>query len=290
MNFLNIKKEINLILSGALLMIVGLALSSCENENELDVQREWQLVWEDDFDGSAGGSVDPSNWNFDIGNGCDSETGCGWGNRELQYYTNRPENVSLDGQGNLAITARRENFGGAAYTSARITTKDKFDQQYGRFEARIKMPWGPGLWPAFWMLGSNIDLVSWPQCGEIDVVEYRGQEPNLVHGTVHGPGYNGSLGNAVSKLYGFENDRFDVDFHVFAIEWGEGYIDYLVDDTRYFRIEPEDVPGEWVYDHPFFLLLNVAVGGNFVGFPAPGTEFPQTMLIDYVRVYKEINQ
>ncbi len=290
MNFLNIKKEINLILSGALLMIVGLALSSCENENELDVQREWQLVWEDDFDGSAGGSVDPANWNFDIGNGCDSETGCGWGNRELQYYTNRPENVSLDGQGNLAITARRENFGGAAYTSARITTKDKFDQQYGRFEARIKMPWGPGLWPAFWMLGSNIDLVSWPQCGEIDVVEYRGQEPNLVHGTVHGPGYNGSLGNAVSKLYGFENDRFDVDFHVFAIEWGEGYIDYLVDDTRYFRIEPEDVPGEWVYDHPFFLLLNVAVGGNFVGFPAPGTEFPQTMLIDYVRVYKEINQ
>ncbi len=288
MKFSSIKREINLILSVALLIFVGLALSSCENENELDVERQWQLVWQDEFDGAAGESVDLTNWNFDIGNGCDEAAGCGWGNAELQYYTNRPENISMDGQGNLAIVARSENFGGAAYTSARITTKDKFDQQYGRFEARIKMPWGPGIWPAFWMLGSNIDLVEWPQCGEIDIVEYRGQEPNLVHGSVHGPGYSG--GNPVTKLFGFENDRFDTDFHVFAVEWGENYIDYLVDDTRYFRIEPEDASGEWVFDQPFYMLLNVAVGGNFVGFPAPGTEFPQTMLVDYIRVYTEVTQ
>jgi beta-glucanase (GH16 family) len=288
MKFSSIKKEINLILSGALLLFVGLAFSSCDDDNDLNAERQWQLVWEDDFNGSAGDSVDPSNWNFDIGNGCDDAAGCGWGNAELQYYTDRPENISLDGQGNLAITAKRENFGGAAYTSARITTKGKFEQQYGRMEARIKMPWGPGLWPAFWMLGSNIDVVEWPQSGEIDIVEYRGQEPNLVHGSVHGPGYSG--GNSVTKLFGFENDRFDTDFHIFAVEWGENYIDYFVDDTRYFRIQPEDVPGEWVYNQSFYLLLNMAVGGNFVGFPAPGTDFPQTMFVDYIRVYRELNQ
>lgn len=287
MKFLN-KKNVNLIILSSLLLFVGLGFSACEEENDLDTRREYTLVWQDEFDGPDGQGVDPANWSFDIGNGCDADAGCGWGNAELQYYTDRPDNISLDGQGNLAITARRENFGGAAYTSARITTKDKFDQQYGRFEARIKMPWGPGLWPAFWMLGANIDLVEWPQCGEIDIVEYRGQEPNLVHGSVHGPGYSG--GNSVTKLFGFENDRFDTDFHVFAVEWGEDYIDYLVDDRRYFRIQPKDVPGEWVYNQPFYLLLNVAVGGNFVGFPAPGTEFPQTMLVDYIRVYRQVTQ
>ncbi len=147
------------------------------------------------------------------------------------------------------------------------------------------MPYGPGIWPAFWLLGANIDEVDWPQCGEIDVMEYRGQEPNLIHGTVHGPGY--SAGASISKSYGFENDRFDKDFHLFAIEWASDYIRFFVDETLYFQIEPKDVPGEWVYDHPFNIILNVAVGGNYVGFPTSQTPFPQTMLVDYVRVYKE---
>ncbi len=273
---------------GFFLLLLALAVLSCEDDDNLIVQRDWQLVWQDEFDGPAGQAVDPAKWTYDIGNGCDRAAGCGWGNAELQYYTDRPENVAMDGEGNLAITAIAESFAGAGFTSARITTKGLFDQAYGRFEARIKMPWGPGIWPAFWMLGSDIDVVEWPQCGEIDIVEYRGQEPNLIHGSVHGPGYYG--GNPETSTFGFENDRFDVDFHLFAIEWGEDFIDYYVDDTLYFRIRPEDVPGEWVYDDPFFLILNVAVGGNFVGFPTAGTPFPQTMLVDYVRVYREVTQ
>lgn len=273
-----------------LLLGIVFAFASCDTENELDVQRDYRLVWQDEFNGALGEGIDLTKWSYETGAGCDTPTGCGWGNRELQAYTDRPENISMDGNGNLAITARREDFGGVAYTSGRITTKGKFEQQYGRIEARIQMPWGPGLWPAFWMLGSNIDVVEWPQSGEIDVVEYRGQEPNIIHGTVHGPGYSGLSGNAVTKIFGFENDRFDVDFHVFAVEWGEDFIDFYVDDRPYFRVQPEDVPGEWVYNNPFYLLLNVAVGGNFVGFPSSDTPFPQTMLVDYVRVYEEVGQ
>lgn len=261
-------------LAGLVFMVV-----SCENEEDLNLDQNWQLVWEDEFSGPSGQSPDPSRWKYDIGTD--------WGNQQLEFDTDRPENVSLDGNGHLAIIARRENFSGSAFTSARITTQGTFDQTYGRFEARIKMPWGPGIWPAFWMLGSNIETVGWPQCGEIDIMEYRGQEPNIIHGSVHGPGYSG--GQAITKSYGFSQDRFDTDFHLFAIEWGESYINYYVDDALYFRVEPEDVPGEWVYDQPFYILLNLAVGGNYVGFPTSQTPFPQTMLVDYVRVYKASN-
>lgn len=262
------------------LLLLGLSFSfwSCQNDNVI-VERNWQLVWEDEFDGPAGQSPDPQKWTYDIGTD--------WGNAQLEYDTDRPENVSLDGQGNLAIIAKRESYAGSAFTSARITTQGLFDQAYGRFEARIKMPWGPGIWPAFWLLGSDIESIGWPQCGEIDIMEYRGQQPNLIHGTIHGPGYSQS--EAITKSYGFENDRFDVAFHVFAVEWVEEYIDFYVDDVLYQRISPGDVPGEWVYDHPFYIILNVAVGGNFVGFPTDQTPFPQSMLVDWVRVYKEIN-
>ena len=268
-----------LLLTTVGLLLVSFSLVSCEEENEIIQDRNWQLVWEDQFDGPAGQSPSAANWNFDIGTD--------WGNQQLEFDTDRPENVSVDGNGNLAITARRESFSGSPYTSARITTKGKFDQAYGRFEARIKMPWGPGIWPAFWLLGSNIDQVGWPQCGEIDIMELRGQEPHLIHGSVHGPGY--SAGAAVTKSFGFTNDRFDLDFHVFAVEWGADYLYFFVDDTLYQVITPEDVPGEWVYDHPFHIILNVAVGGNYVGFPSEGTPFPQTMLVDWVRVYREQN-
>lgn len=267
-----------------LFFLVAGAFWRCQPTDNDRIQRTYQLVWADDFTGKSGDLPDAKKWKFDLGIGPNND---GWGNQELQYYTNRPENVALDGTGNLAITARREVYEGRAFTSARLTTKGAFEQAYGRFEARIKLPWGPGIWPAFWLLGGNIDQVSWPQCGEIDIMEYRGQEPNLIHGSVHGPGYSG--GSAITKSYGFTDHRFDLDFHVFAVEWGIDYIDYYVDDTLYQRVKSANVPGMWVYDHPFFLLLNVAVGGNYVGFPTPQTPFPQTMLVDYVRVYKEVN-
>jgi len=258
-----------------------LLLSGCVKEAVQTLpQREWELVWSDDFTGTAGTSPDNAKWSFDIGTGIN-----GWGNSELQYYTNRPSNAQKDGSGNLVITARSESYAGSGFTSARIKTKNLFEQSYGRFEARIKTPRGPGLWPAFWMLGSNIDATPWPQCGEIDIMEQRGQEPFITHGSVHGPGYSGA--NAKTKAYALANGRFDTDYHIYAIEWGENYIDYFVDNFLYQRITPDDVTGQWVYDHPFFIILNVAVGGNFVGFPTTGTPFPQSMYVDYVRVYKE---
>jgi len=272
------------LINSFLLIVLSSAFFGCKDDDNAIIDRNYQLVWEDDFAGLAGTAPDATKWTYDIGIGPGND---GWGNNELEYYTDRPENASLDGAGNLAITARSESFGGRSFTSARLNTKGIFTQTYGRFEARIKMPWGPGIWPAFWMLGANIDEVAWPKCGEIDIMEYRGQEPNLVHGSLHGPGYSG--GSAITKSFGFTNDRFDVGFHLFAVEWGEDYIDYYVDDTLYQRIRPDDVPGEWVYNQPFFIILNVAIGGNYVGFPTPQTPFPQTMLVDYVKVYKEVN-
>ncbi len=260
-----------------LLAFAFLAWGCTDDENVIE-DRNWQLTWEDEFEGPEGQLPDSTKWAFDIGTD--------WGNAQLEYDTDRPENVSLDGQGNLAITARRESYAGAAFTSARITTAGLFEQAYGRFEARIKMPTGPGIWPAFWLLGANIDQVDWPQCGEIDIMEYRGQEPNIIHGTLHGPGY--SAGASITGSYGFSNDRFDKDFHVFAVEWVEDYIDFYVDNVLYQRIRPDDVTGEWVYDHPFYIILNVAVGGNYVGFPTDDTPFPTTMLVDWVKVYQEV--
>lgn len=255
-------------------------ITGCETDEFQKLEeRNWQLTWSDEFDGAAGESPDPAKWAYDIGMGEN-----GWGNAELQSYTDKPENIAMDGEGNLVITALQS---GSSFTSARIKTKGLFEQQYGRFEASLKTPYGPGLWPAFWMLGSNIDEVNWPQCGEIDIMELRGQEPHIIHGSIHGPGYSG--GNPITKGFSLENARFDTEYHIFAIEWDADKIDFFVDDFLYQRILREDVPGEWVYDQPFFLLLNVAVGGNYVGFPTAGTPFPQRMIVDYVRVYQEGN-
>ncbi len=252
------------------------AFVGCERDDFQKLEeRNWQLVWSDEFDGAAGTLPDATKWTFDLGTGDN-----GWGNQELQSYTNDPWNVSMDGNGNLVITAIRD---GNSFTSGRIKTQGLFSKQYGRFEARLKTPYGPGLWPAFWMLGDNIDAVGWPRCGEIDIMELRGQEPHIIHGSIHGPGYSG--GNPVSGSYSLRNGRFDTDYHVYAIEWDEDKIDFFVDDYLYQRIRNTDVPGEWVYDQPFFIILNVAVGGNYVGFPTAQTPFPQRMIVDYVRVY-----
>lgn len=274
---MNIKIYMYLIVSITIVLMTQCAVDEVQ---ELP-GRKYELVWSDDFEGPKNAAPDAGKWKFDIGTGIN-----GWGNGEFQYYTNRPENVGMDGNGHLLITARSEAFAGSNFTSARIKTQDLFAHAYGRIEARIKTPYGPGIWPAFWMLGDNIDEVEWPQCGEIDIMELRGQEPNVINGTVHGPGYSG--GASVTKTFGFVNDRFDNDFHVFAVEWGEDYLDFFVDNTLYHRITPEDVSGEWVFNRPFFILLNVAVGGNYVGFPTPQTPFPQSMSIDYVKAYREI--
>lgn len=252
------------------------SFNSCEEEAIQTLpKRDFELVWSDEFEGKAGTLPDASKWTFDQG-------ASGWGNNELQNYTNSTDNVSLDGNGNLVITAIKN---GSSYTSARVKTQGLFSHAYGKIEARIKTPYGKGIWPAFWMLGDNINQVSWPNCGEIDIMELKGNQPNIVYGSLHGPGYAG--GNAKTKSYALQNSRFDQDFHVFAVEWKENQIDFFVDGYLYNRVTSKDVSGDWVYNHPFFIILNLAVGGSFVGLPNEGTNFPQKMHIDYVRVYKQ---
>ena len=271
----------------AMILLVGacfVASAAAQSSAPQAPAPAWKLVWSDEFNGPNGSPVDTSKWVFDTGGG-------GWGNDELEYYTNRLENASQQ-DGNLVIKVLREKYTGAAgvtrsYTSARLKTQGKFSQTYGRFEARIKIPRGQGIWPAFWMLGNDIDKPGWPACGEIDIMENIGKEPSLVHGTIHGPGYSGDHG--IGDPYGLPGDqRFADDFHVFAVEWEPNAIRFFVDDHMYATRTPADLPKEtkWVYDHPFFLLLNVAVGGGWPGSPDASTVFPQTMLVDYVRVYE----
>jgi len=264
---------------GRLLWVVWLlaapaGAASCDREEGSEVR----IVWQDEFDGPAGQLPDSTRWRFDIGTD--------WGNEQLEYDTNRPENVSLDGAGHLTITAREESLNGQPYTSGRINTRGLFEHARGRFEARIKLPSGSGIWPAFWLLGANFGEVGWPACGEIDIMEYRGQEPHLLHGSLHGPGYSG--GGALTGRFELPAGRFDEDFHVFGVDWSEDRIVWSVDATRYLAITPGDLPagGRWVFNQKFFVIMNVAVGGRFVGSPDESTEFPQTMLVDWVRVYE----
>jgi beta-glucanase (GH16 family) len=241
-------------------------------------------TWADEFDGPAGSSPNGSKWKFDIG-------GNGFGNNEREYYTNSTSNAALDGQGHLVITARKENpagyncwYGSCQYTSARLLTADRFTQAYGRFEARIKIPRGQGMWPAFWMLGNDIGTNPWPNSGEIDIMENVGFEPSTVHGTIHGPGYSGAGGiGAGYTLPG--GAQFANDFHTFTVDWAPDSITWYVDGQQYSRKTPADLNGNrWVYDHPFFMILNLAVGGFWPGDPNASTAFPQQMVVDYVRV------
>ncbi len=260
-----------------LLIVMLMNTTGCTTPTGTDGDT-WELAWQDEFDGDAGQLPDASKWGYDIGTD--------WGNAQLEWDTDRPENVSLDGNGNLAITARKESYEGQNYTSARIVTRGLFTMNTGRIEARIKLPIGAGIWPAFWLLGANINEVSWPQCGEIDIMEYRGQEPNIVHGSLHGPGY--SAGDAFTNRYVLNSGTFNDDFHTFRVDWSDDYIRWFIDDILYQTITIDQVraKGEWVFDHPFYIILNIAVGGGFVGPPNASTEFPQTMLIDWVRVYQ----
>lgn len=251
-------------------------VSNCNPDETQNVTNFNTISMQDEFD--VDGAPNPAMWTYDIGTGNN-----GWGNNELQYYTDRPENVVVE-DGMLKITAIQEDFEGSGYTSARLLTQGLFEQKYGRFEARMKLPYGKGMWPAFWLLGANIDEISWPFCGEIDVMENGGSKPTIVSGAVHGPGY--SAGNAIVKEYEFTDSRVDSEFHIYGIEWGPNYINYYVDDVLYNQITPEDVTGDWVFNNgPFFMIINLAVGGVFDGNPNENTVFPQTMYVDYVRVY-----
>jgi beta-glucanase (GH16 family) len=250
--------------------------------DSFDPGPRWKLTWRDEFDGPAGTSPDASRWVFETG-------GNGFGNNELEFYTARTDNAALDGSGSLVITARKESYMGRQYTSARLKTQGKFEHQYGRFEARIRIPKGQGIWPAFWMLGNDIGTTSWPGCGEIDIMENVGKEPTTVHGTIHGPGYSGGGGLGAPYML-TSKAPFADDFHVYAVEWTAGQVRWLVDDQVYETRTTADLPAgkRWVYDHPFFLLLNVAVGGQWPGSPDGTTQFPQMMSVDFVRVYDAV--
>lgn len=240
---------------------------------------EWQLVWSDEFDADAMEPINAAYWTCEVG-------GHGWGNNQLEHNTDRIENVAHDGQGHLVITAREESYRGNQYTSGRCNTMDKVEFTYGRVEARMKLPQGQGLWPAFWMLGADFPEVGWPASGEIDIMEYIGAEPRSTHGTVHGPGFYGSGGLGMRYIF---DQPVAEDFHVFGIEWEPEIIRWTINGEVFHTITPETLyGGTWVFDHDFFLILNVAVGGTWPGSPDRTTVFPQEMLVDWVRVYQRI--
>lgn len=243
-----------------------------------------RLVWSDDFRQEPGTKPDPARWGYDLGAG-------GWGNAELETYTDTAENARVvsdpfatDGRA-LEITARKDGSGG--YTSARLLTRGKYAVRYGYIEARLQVPKGQGIWPAFWMLGEDIGTAGWPKCGEIDVMENIGKEPARVHGTLHGPGYSGDKG--LTAGYSLPNEEpFHNRYHLYAVDWKPDAITFLVDGHAYRTVTPADLPKDtaWVFDKPFFLILNVAVGGRWPGYPDETTVFPQSMKVDYVRVYE----
>jgi beta-glucanase (GH16 family) len=241
-------------------------------------------VWQDDFNQPAGTAPDPGRWTYDLGDN-------GWGNAELQRYTDSRENSfvvddpeATDGKA-LVIRAVRE--GAGQPTSARLKTQGKFAPTYGRIEARMKLPRGQGIWPAFWMLGESITATGWPRCGEIDIMEVVGHEPHRLHGTLHGPGYSGKEGLNQSTLLPAGRTLSDA-YHVFSVEWSPGKIVWFLDGRSFHVLTPESLPrgAAWVFDDaPFFLILNLAVGGHWPGYPDATTVFPQELRVDYVRVH-----
>jgi beta-glucanase (GH16 family) len=245
--------------------------------NSRNDRAEAAVVWNEEFNGAAGAGVDTGRWNFDTGGG-------GFGNSELEYYNSGTSNVAQDGQGHLVITARRESgghscwYGTCQWTSGRIQTAGKFTQTYGHIEARIQIPKGNGLWPAFWMLGGS----NWPTDGEIDIMENVGRTPNTLYGTLHGPGYSG--GNAVGGTRNLSAPLGDA-FHNYAIDWSPNLVVWTIDGSEYFRASPASVRGNpWVYNHGFFIIMNLAVGGSFPGSPDGNTPSTARMVVDYIHV------
>ena len=275
------KRRIHTHYALTIILAAGALDAGCnQSEEVVSPPESWTLTMSDEFDGPEGAPPNPAIWTYDIG-------GDGWGNNQLEFNTDRPENVSLDGEGHLRIVARAESYMGNDYTSGRIKTKGLFEQKHGRFEARIKLPEGQGFWPAFWMLGSNIDEVPWPGCGEIDILEHQGLRPERVFASLHGPGYSGA--NPISGDFSLpDGESFADDFHVFAVDWDPSRITFSVDDEVYHAVNSTEVRifGDWVFNQDFYVILNLAVGGNLGGPVGPDTVFPSQMLIDYVRIFE----
>jgi beta-glucanase (GH16 family) len=250
----------------------------------------YTLVWSDEFNAPDGTIPDTKKWNYDLG-------GNGWGNHELEFYTDHPQNAQIK-SANLVITAQKEpatdKYGTRDYTSARIKTQNLFAQAYGRFESRIKIPKGEGMWPAFWMLGEDIATIGWPRCGEIDIMENIGKEPATVHASLHGAAASGTdprnkkATADLTQIFSLPNNvNLSEDFHLYAVEWEPTTIRFFIDKENYATFAKTEWPqnAPWPFDHKFFLILNLAVGGDWPGPPDANTVFPQQMLVDYVRVY-----
>jgi beta-glucanase (GH16 family) len=259
-------------------------VGGCQLVESLD---EYTLVWSDEFDGPE---IDDSKWSYDLGDGCQiSPDLCGWGNNELQYYTERSENAYVE-DGKLVITARKEipfYEGQYQYTSARMVTKNKGDWKYGRIDVRAKIPVGQGIWPAIWMLPTDTVYGIWPKSGEIDIMENIGSEPERVFGTIH---YGHDFWRFNTQYIELEEGYFHENFHVYSVIWNENCIQFLMDGQ--YVGEPNTrstvLPTTYPFDQPFHMILNIAVGGNLPGNPDASTQFPQTMEVDYVRVYQEL--
>ncbi len=245
---------------------------------------KWEITLNQTFDGPKGQAPDAKVWGRDIGGG-------GYGNNELQSYTDGNANAFLDGEGHLIIEARKEPTKGPDgiardYSSARLQTKGRFEQRYGKMEARMRLPKGQGIWPAFWMLGADIDKTGWPRCGEIDVLEFIGREPKTVYATLHGPGYSNG-GEIQGKT--LSNDLSEA-FHNYAVEWSPERIVWTFDGKPYHKVEAKDVDNkEWPFEKPQFLILNLAVGGYWPKYPDATTVFPQRLVVEHVKVWRDAN-
>ncbi len=268
-------------------------LSREKTEADEDLVEDWQLVWADEFDGPT---INEDNWTIETGNGADRGIP-GWGNNEMEYYTDSQDNVFIE-DGNLIFQALEEEktftVDGTEYTtdytSGKMVTSDKISMKYGKIEARVKLPSGQGIWPAFWLLGEDIGTVGWPTCGEIDILEYIGSDVETIHGTVHGPVSSGPGINGHVEL----DTDLSEDYHIFSIEWDEDEVEFYIDDILYHIVNKDEVileygPDEWVYDHPYYIILNLAVGGNWPGAPDETTTFPKQLAFDYIRIYEDKN-
>jgi beta-glucanase (GH16 family) len=269
-------------------VVFASACASSARSGSMALQPQWALVWSDEFDGARGTQADASKWNYETGDGCPQN--CGWGNNEKEYYTDAPENIALNGSGQLMIVARRAPasltcyYGPCRYTSAKITTRHKMERAGGRIEARIKLATGQGLWPAFWMLGARCPEIPWPDCGEIDVMENKGSQPTITSSAVHGPGYSGNTPLAHTQIFAHGTIT---NFHIYAVEWDSTHVQFFVDGVPHYAVTREQAEhfGRPILGEPFFLIINLAVGGHFDGDPQSDSILPATMLVDYVRVY-----
>ena len=287
---MSVRARIKVFSAAGALVTASLACSTDGPSIAATPTSEWVQVWSDEFDGVSGSHIDTTNWSYETSDGCQVGI-CGWGNSEKEYYTDSTDNIALNGQGQLQIVARTAPaglscyYGPCRYTSAKITTRGKMLASPGRVEARIKLPAGQGLWPAFWMLGHGNPVTPWPDCGEIDIMENKGSQLSTTSSALHGPGYSGATPFAHS--HDLPSGKLAEDFHTFAVEWDSLHVRWFVDDTAHYGVTRDAVRryGKSVLDQPFFVILNLAVGGHFDGDPQSDAIFPAAMLVDYVRVF-----